>query len=250
VASVDDVAGQVSAAIDQASKCRDALAQADDLVEDAHDLLAATLRGVRYADLASDVEQTLAGFSDARADMRALFRTLDAGRASAERYLAKLRGGGTPEPHPDAQRPAQPPQQPSPASPPAQPPSARQAEPDDPPAIAPERIEQLRRELPPPVVPNTGQKTHGRWIGPDGTVREIVSERDAGSVLVEQQLAAKGLHRKITRAGDVEMKVAADMAANGIKHATVVINYVPCLRHEVACVKWMHRFGGPIMSVV
>lgn len=54
-------------------------------------------------------------------------------------------------------------------------------------------------------------------------------------------MAKKGLRRKITRSGDVEMKVAADMVANGIEHATVVMNNVLCLRHEVACDEWIHR---------
>lgn len=226
MASVDDVAKQVNAALDKASKCRDELAAADDLAEEAHDLLAVALRG-SVAD-ERDVEPLLATFSGMRADMLVLFRALDAGRAAAERYLGTLAGDATPEPGSDAQRPAQPPQRPSPAQSSGQPSPARQAEPVDPSAIPPERIEELRRELPPPVVPNSGQKTHGRWIGPDGAVRKVVSERDEGSALVEQQLAAKGLRRKITRSGDVEMKVAADMAANGIKDATVVINYVPC----------------------
>ncbi|HEX5401126.1 MAG TPA: hypothetical protein VFX16_02350 [Pseudonocardiaceae bacterium] len=36
-------------------------------------------------------------------------------------------------------------------------------------------VEHLRSELPPPVTRGTGQKTHGRWIAPDGSVRSVVS---------------------------------------------------------------------------
>ncbi|MBW4716990.1 hypothetical protein KZQ38_07430 [Saccharothrix sp. SC076] len=133
---------------------------------------------------------------------------------AAEGYADRLTAQGTPTPGLDARQPAQPPQRPP----------AHQSEPDDP----PERIEQLRRELPPPVVPSTGQRTHGRWIGPDGQARPITSGKDARSDLAERQLAAKGLPSRTLRSGDVEMKLAADMAANGIKHATVVINHVPC----------------------
>ncbi|MGM1058929.1 DddA-like double-stranded DNA deaminase toxin [Saccharothrix sp. Mg75] len=94
--------------------------------------------------------------------------------------------------------------------------------------IPPERIEALRRELPPPVEPGTGQRTHGRWIGPDGQVQQIISGRDARSKLVNEQLTEKGWAEGTARAGDVEMKLAAHMTANGIRHATVVLNHVVC----------------------
>jgi hypothetical protein len=37
-----------------------------------------------------------------------------------------------------------------------------------------------------------------------------------------------GLAQGTTRSGDVELKLAAHMAENGIQHATVVINNVVC----------------------
>jgi hypothetical protein len=61
---------------------------------------------------------------------------------------------------------------------PASPPSGR-ATPTAPSSV---RIDALRAQLPSPVVPGSGQKTHGRWIGPDGTDRPIVSGRDAETV--------------------------------------------------------------------
>jgi len=49
------------------------------------------------------------------------------------------------------------------------------APPSRPVPVTPERIEELRRELPPSVVSGIGQKTHGRWIDPSGRVHEEVS---------------------------------------------------------------------------
>jgi len=61
--------------------------------------------------------------------------------------------------------------------------------------VPPERVEELRRNLPPPVVPGTGQKTHGRWIAPDGKVRQVVSGRDEWSGKVNEALTAEGCPR-------------------------------------------------------
>uniref|UniRef100_UPI0031D7B615 hypothetical protein n=1 Tax=Saccharothrix mutabilis TaxID=33921 RepID=UPI0031D7B615 len=199
---MDDVARQVSAAIDKASEARDSLAQADDLAEEAHDELAVTLRGAR-SDLSSDVEHILAMLINARDGMRGLFGILNRGRGTAERYLSTLTGEGTPEQGPAPQRPAQPSQQ-SAKHQPASPFPAHQAEPSGPPVIPPERVEELRRELPPPVVPNSGQKTVGRWIGPDGTAEPIQSGFDQRSALVQSQLARMGLPEGSGRSGDVE----------------------------------------------
>ncbi|MBB5954736.1 hypothetical protein FHS29_001306 [Saccharothrix tamanrassetensis] len=215
---VNDVAGEISKAIDKASKARDALAQADDLAEDAHDLLAVALRG-SVADQ-SNVEQMLDGFREARADMLTLLRTLDAGRAAAERYLATLTVEGTPRPGPVTQRPAQPPRQPPPD---------RAAGPDETLVVPPEQLEALRRELPPPITRvSSGQKTHGRWIRPDGTVEPIVSGRDADADSADERLEKLDMPGRAARAADVEMKLAARMVREGIRHATVVINYTPC----------------------
>nr|BFE51570.1 hypothetical protein GCM10017745_49970 [Saccharothrix mutabilis subsp. capreolus] len=101
--------------------------------------------------------------------------------------------------------------------------------------IPPERVEELRRELPPPVVPNSGQKTVGRWIGPDGTAEPIQSGFDQSSALVQSQLARMGLPEGSGRSGDVEQKLAAHMVANGIKHATLIINHRPCRGRDDSC---------------
>ncbi|WP_410595490.1 DddA-like double-stranded DNA deaminase toxin [Amycolatopsis sp. lyj-23] len=42
----------------------------------------------------------------------------------------------------------------------------------------------------------------------------------------------------------VETKLAVHMRQAGLSQVTVVINHRPCVRHEVACVKWLCRVGG------
>ncbi len=55
-----------------------------------------------------------------------------------------------------------------------------------------------------------GQQTRGRWIAPNGRDYPTSSGVDSRSELVNEQL-------------------------------TAVINNTPCLRHEVACVKWISQ---------
>ncbi|WP_370949240.1 DddA-like double-stranded DNA deaminase toxin [Amycolatopsis sp. cg5] len=112
----------------------------------------------------------------------------------------------------------------------------------------------LRDQLPPAVPkPNPeGKKTYGKWIDAEGNTQQLASGRDADAEEVWSQLQAAGLSasRRPVVADHVEMKLAARMVNSGTTHAEVVLNNRPCLRHEVACVKWMHRYGGPIMSEV
>ncbi|MFB9500069.1 DddA-like double-stranded DNA deaminase toxin [Saccharothrix mutabilis subsp. capreolus] len=75
---------------------------------------------------------------------------------------------------------------------------------------------------------SSGQKTHGRWIRPDGTVEPMVSGRDADADSADEQLEKLDMPGRAARAADVEMKLAARMVREGIRHATVVINYTPC----------------------
>lgn len=96
-------------------------------------------------------------------------------------------------------------------------------------AVPPGQVESLRRELPPPIkATDKGRKTHGRWIGPDGVVHEIISGQDENSRLVDQQLKLARMPGRTARASDAEMKLAAHMAEYGIKHVTVIINHSPC----------------------
>ncbi|HWE88065.1 MAG TPA: DddA-like double-stranded DNA deaminase toxin [Pseudonocardiaceae bacterium] len=99
---------------------------------------------------------------------------------------------------------------------------------DEPPVVPANRIEELRRELPPRVTAGQGRKTHGRWVGADGATRSIISGRDHDSEFAEHELERRGMPGATTRPGDVELKLAAHMLRNGIRHVTVVINHSPC----------------------
>ncbi|MGW6929571.1 DddA-like double-stranded DNA deaminase toxin [Lentzea sp. NPDC054927] len=113
-------------------------------------------------------------------------------------------------------------------------PQAR-GEPGDPPVIPAERLDVLRRELPPPMKStDSGRKTHGRWIGPDGVAQPIVSGVDDDSRAADQRLRQLGIPMRPAKASDVEMKVAARMVRDGMTHATVLINNTPC-RGRLGC---------------
>ncbi|GAA2696392.1 MULTISPECIES: DddA-like double-stranded DNA deaminase toxin [Actinosynnema] len=197
MASIGEVADRLAQVVELVGRCRDALATARALVEEARAGLALALEGA--AGLEEDAARALdafAGVADGvRDELGPLLEGIEA-RLEAVRAALLGEGGG--------------------------------ARDDEPPAVPWDRVERLRRELPPPVVPNTGQKTHGRWIGPDGQARPIVSGRDDKSVLVNPQLVEKGIPDLVQRSSDVEMKLAAHMVAKGIRHATVVINHEPC----------------------
>ncbi|WP_168200990.1 DddA-like double-stranded DNA deaminase toxin [Allokutzneria sp. NRRL B-24872] len=89
-------------------------------------------------------------------------------------------------------------------------------------------IDQLRAELPPPVVPRSGQKTHGRWIGPDGTAHAEISGRDAKYERAIQFFKDMRVSRIPSKASDVEMKLAVHMRVNGIRSVVLLVNHVPC----------------------
>ncbi|GAA1315727.1 DddA-like double-stranded DNA deaminase toxin [Saccharothrix xinjiangensis] len=92
------------------------------------------------------------------------------------------------------------------------------------------RVEALRRELPPPVRPGSGQKTHGRLMVGDGPAEAVVSGDDADTRAVHDALLDRGypLPGPPVVATHVEMKVAARMRRDGITDAVVVVNHSPC----------------------
>lgn len=99
---------------------------------------------------------------------------------------------------------------------------------------AQERIDQLRQELPPAVQRGTGQKTHGRWIAPDGSTHSMISGRDDLTYQVNSALDNMGCPTlPIIASSDVELKLAALMLEKGstdpkMRHITLVINNRPC----------------------
>lgn len=218
--SVGDVTAQMRAACAKAEQARTALEQAEDLAEEARDTLARALEGAHH--LEADKATTLSRLTQVVDGCKGhLWPLLTEALKAAQALATHLEDQATPPP---AQQPAQP----APSTQPSPRPPTQQTDPDGPPVIPPERIEQLRRELPPPVARGTGQKTHGRWIGPDGTVEQMVSGRDDDWRLAEERLKQLGMPFRSTKTSDVEMKVAARMAERGIKHAVVVINWTPC----------------------
>ncbi|SES46327.1 DddA-like double-stranded DNA deaminase toxin [Actinokineospora terrae] len=73
---------------------------------------------------------------------------------------------------------------------------------------------------------------------------------DPWAIAVARRVAELKLRRSRTLFNHVEMKAVAMMIETGARHGQVIVNHAPCLRHDVACVKWMHRYGGLIMSEV
>jgi hypothetical protein len=64
-----------------------------------------------------------------------------------------------------------------------------------------DRVDKLRGELPPPITSaewGTGRKTHGRWVGPDGVVRKIVSGESSVPAKARRYFAALGLAVELT----------------------------------------------------
>ncbi|WP_052396027.1 DddA-like double-stranded DNA deaminase toxin [Kutzneria sp. 744] len=103
-----------------------------------------------------------------------------------------------------------------------------------------ELIQQLRDELPPPVVRGSGQKTHGRWVTPDGTAQPLISGRDELTEQVNDVLRRMGCPTlPVVASADVELKLATLMREQGrtnpdMRHLTVVINHRPC-RGRLGC---------------
>lgn len=217
MATLGEVAESLAAACEKAADGRAALERAEQLAEDARALFAVALEG----STASDKGAVLDGLAETVKDIKALWKVLDDGIDAAEALLDVPRGACTP--------PVLPPVQTSTP----QPRTTTAAPVATPAPVPPERIEELRRDLPPPVVPGTGQKTHGRWIAPDGTVQQIVSERDEWSTKVNQALTAEGCPKvPVVNDGDVELKLAARMREQGatdpaMRHVTLAINHVP-----------------------
>lgn len=223
MSSLRDVAAQVSQACDQASKCRDALGVAQDLAEDAQAILATALEGSGD----SDAEGSVADFGEVVKGVVDLWRILGSGMDHAQAVLDAVTGGIPRSSTPVAPRVAQPPRQR---------PLDRLTESDGPTVVPLERIERVRRELPPPVVPDTGQKTHGRWITPEGEVRPLVS--GYGELLEECEKAFSdlGLRRGLPNiAAHVETKLAAYMRNHNVRTATLIINNRPCEDGPVTC---------------
>ncbi|MBM7810048.1 DddA-like double-stranded DNA deaminase toxin [Saccharothrix algeriensis] len=196
---------------------------AADLAEDARTSLGIALAG----DTTGEKDIVLAYFQEVVDRGTALWKTLSRGMDHAQKALDALQVPAAP---PSASR------SPMISSGRARTTTASSASlrPTSTQPLSPHRIEELRQELPPPVEPGTGQKTHGRWVAPDGSTQTIVSERDQWSTKVNEALTAEGCPKiPVITDGDVELKLAARMREEGpvdpaMRHVTVVINHVIC----------------------
>ncbi|KJK44800.1 hypothetical protein UK23_28240 [Lentzea aerocolonigenes] len=206
MATLGEVAAAVQNALDKSEQARRALALAADLLDEAIQIFADTLAGSQDPETA----QVLALLTQAHTGMVDAHRELAAAEAGAREYLSRIR------------------------------PAEAGGQDSGPPASTPSRIEQLRAELPPPVVRGSGQKTHGRWIAPDGSARSLVSGRDDLSSKVNEALKSQGCPQLPARAADdVELKLAALMRETGetdsrMRHVTLVINNRPC-KGDLSC---------------
>lgn len=98
------------------------------------------------------------------------------------------------------------------------------------------------------------QKTHGRWVHPDGAVQEIVSgESGPDYHLARERAWSAGVapHPWVfDGASHVEIKVASRMydtwrQTGQPQHETIVINNRPCHRDQLDCEFVLDRFLPP-----
>lgn len=212
--SIADVAAQLDAVLDEIDAVRASLGAAADLIDEVAAIMAAAVA----ASSAPEALDASALFEQARQGLEVPFGMLQIAEEAIRDYRTYLVG------------------QASATGPPASVPNtkAEQARPLGPPpatpiVVTPERVEQLRRELPPPVVPSAGQKTHGRWIDPDGNVHAEVSGKDEKWEEALRFFKEEIKSRRIPRAvSDVELKLAAHMRKERIRSAVLVINNIPC----------------------
>ncbi len=211
---MENVAGVVagtSAATDSVDTAATHLQSAANLLEEALTALATATQ---------DVNNGHAALSDAHSHISDLTGKLKETSNALARYTASLRGPTSTPAEPGSRRPAPPPHH------------------DDATATEPPQVATARASLPPPVQPNTGQKTHGRWYatGSKDPGRPIVSGTggadpddpdDVTHQQAQEHLTALG-YRKLAIAAHVETKLAVRMARTGLDDVTVTINHVPC----------------------
>ncbi len=96
--------------------------------------------------------------------------------------------------------------------------------------VSPDRVDELRQDLPPRVQPGERQKTHGQWVTDSGEQEagHIVSGRDDLEAAAIQYFKAQGARRMPSTVADVEVKLAVHMQDQGITSATLAINNEVC----------------------
>ncbi|MBB5956411.1 hypothetical protein FHS29_002997 [Saccharothrix tamanrassetensis] len=217
--SIKDVAALLDAVLDKIDAARESLDVAADLIDDATSLLGSAVSGT--AD--PDALQALTWFGEAQQGTRSPFAALKAAEDAIRAYRATLVGDSTATGSTAGA-----------TSPQGDRSSSSGAPRNLPVPVTPDRIEELRRELPPSVVSGVGQKTHGQWIDPSGRVHEEVSGKDEKSEEALRFFEEIKSRRIPVTVVDVEIKLAAHMRKNEIPSATLVLNNFPC-RGPMGC---------------
>lgn len=220
--SLGEVGDALTSAIDKIGDAISAAHDAADLAEDAHELLQTAGAG----SLQADVERSCAQFTKAVDGIRepegltsGLGTIADAIQGIVRRLELDRGAPGAPAPV-------------RPTSPPPAPPSSNAPKPG-----SSEHIQNIRGQLPPPVMPGTGQRTHGQWFANDsGDTSAMVSGQGPESAKAWEMLQATDFPENgpPVSTTHVETKVAVAMREQGIRHATVVLNNVPC-RDRYGC---------------
>jgi hypothetical protein len=211
VSMLGEVIASIRGALESSALARRALNHAMDLLDEANQNFIHIFAEARD----QEAEQTLALLAYARSGLADTQRILIEAENCAQRYRDSLGADAIGDATVDAvSRPAR-----------SQAPTGVTLSPGVPPT--PERIEQLRDKLPPPVTSGAGRKTYGRWVSADGQEHVEVSGRDekyGEAIRLFKEMRAR---RIPSRASDVEMKLAAHMRKNGIRSVTLVVNHVP-----------------------
>jgi nucleic acid/nucleotide deaminase of polymorphic system toxin len=196
VASIGEVAAGVRAALNVVVAVRAQLTAGLNPIDAAGEAYARLGAGSSQPDLPTAAAQA----QQSAEQIRQAIAILDQATAAAERYLATIVGPAPPTEQLDTNQ-----------------------------------VDRLRRELPPPITAaerGTGRKTHGRWFGADGVVRQVVSGKDEWSTYADDVFDRIG-EGLFWIARHAEMKVGAQLRAEYERtgqpqHATVVLNREPC----------------------
>lgn len=214
MASVGDVAGTVRRVMAQLDQIRTSLRSAAEPMAAAGSVYADTGRGSNRADLAEAaalLRQAYTGCGQA-------VQALGAAHAALTRYLVVIGadqvGNGSPvTPHPVP---------------------AVDQEPTSsgPWRLSADQVAKLRRDLPEDVSRRgAGRKTHGRWVGPDGVVRSIISAVDELSRGADAWFRSHGIAPVVHTHCEVKVAYRLRLAAerrSGHYHASLIVNNTPC----------------------
>lgn len=204
---VEEIITGVRSAAAKIAASRSWLQRAREKADDAGQTLARETQGSN----AHEIQQAMFLFAEAAGGIDSVDQVAGRAPAHLDTYIAAIEGDADPGGSLSGSSPKQP-----------TPPSAPRTDHED-------RVQRAQQELPPPVTRGRGAKTHGRLLTDDGNSQAVTSGQDEWTEKVNQAVKDAGCpYTPMTAAADVELKVAAQMRATGIRHATVVINNRPC----------------------